>query len=117
MFTHVLPGLRGYPETTTAREWLRALLRWVRQGLCGLRGHDALLRRERNRLFLECVDCGHRTPGWQLDGRVRLRETTRIVRTFPRQRVGVFADRRGNSGNNGPAGWHAVGADKHVAAS
>jgi hypothetical protein len=33
---------------------------------CGLRGHDTLLQFRRNRMFLECMSCGHQSPGWDL---------------------------------------------------
>lgn len=38
----------------------------VRQLLCGLSSHDALLHFEESRLSLVCVSCGHETPGWDL---------------------------------------------------
>jgi hypothetical protein len=39
----------------------------VRQFVCGLHGHDALLQFAAGRMFLRCVSCGHETPGWNLD--------------------------------------------------
>jgi hypothetical protein len=39
---------------------------WLRQSYCGLSGHDALLQFKRDRIFLQCVSCGHETPGWEL---------------------------------------------------
>ena len=33
------------------------------QFLCGLRGHDRLLKFENYRMSLECTQCGHETPG------------------------------------------------------
>jgi hypothetical protein len=36
--------------------------------LCGLRGHDNLMHFEKERVFLECVSCGHESPGWALTG-------------------------------------------------
>ncbi|MBI4264808.1 MAG: hypothetical protein HY657_10560 [Acidobacteria bacterium] len=38
----------------------------VRQFLCGLHGHDALLHFEQGRLSLQCTSCGYQTPGWDL---------------------------------------------------
>jgi hypothetical protein len=38
----------------------------VRQMLCGLHGHDAMLQFEQERMFLRCVSCGHETAGWEL---------------------------------------------------
>jgi len=40
---------------------------WIRQTYCGLHGHDAMLHFEKDRLFLQCVSCGHQTPGWDLN--------------------------------------------------
>jgi hypothetical protein len=41
----------------------------VRQFICGLHGHDALLHFEQGRMSLLCVSCGHETPGWDVKGR------------------------------------------------
>jgi hypothetical protein len=38
----------------------------VRQFLCGLHGHDALLHYEQGRISLQCTSCGYQTPGWEL---------------------------------------------------
>lgn len=39
----------------------------LRQALCALRHHDAILHLERDRISLRCMTCGYETPGWQLD--------------------------------------------------
>jgi hypothetical protein len=41
----------------------------VRQFLCGLHGHDALLHFELERISLQCTSCGYETPGWDLKPR------------------------------------------------
>ena len=41
----------------------------VRQLLCALHGHDALLHFEQGRMSLQCTSCGYQTPGWDLKGR------------------------------------------------
>jgi|SRR5437588_2789061 len=46
-------------------------MEWIRQTYCGLHGHDAMLHFEKERLFLQCVSCGHRTPGWDLNETLR----------------------------------------------
>lgn len=33
---------------------------------CLLLGHDDLIRRESDRMYLECCDCGRATRGWTL---------------------------------------------------
>jgi len=38
----------------------------VRQLLCSLHGHDALLHFEHGRMSLQCSSCGYETPGWDL---------------------------------------------------
>jgi hypothetical protein len=38
----------------------------VRQFLCGLHGHDALLHFDQGRMSLQCTSCGYETPGWDL---------------------------------------------------
>ena len=43
------------------------VLEWIRQSYCGLHGHDSMLHFERDRMFLQCVSCGHQTPGWELE--------------------------------------------------
>jgi len=50
------------PERVASR-----VLDWIRQTYCALHGHDAMLHFEKERLFLQCVSCGHQTPGWDLD--------------------------------------------------
>jgi hypothetical protein len=39
------------------------------QAWCGLRGHDAILHFESNRVMMRCTSCGHDTPGWEISGR------------------------------------------------
>jgi hypothetical protein len=59
-------GLR----TTASNErtgGLAGMMEALRQTLCGLRGHDALLHFEDDRMSLQCVSCGHETPGWVLN--------------------------------------------------
>jgi hypothetical protein len=51
----------------TRREEQGIMVDRVRQMLCGLHGHDSLLQFERDRMYLRCVSCGHKTPGWDLN--------------------------------------------------
>ena len=44
----------------------RRVIDRLRQVVCGLHGHDALVQFEQDRMFLRCVSCGHETPGWEL---------------------------------------------------
>ena len=40
----------------------------MRQFICGLHGHDALLHFEQGRISLQCTSCGYETPGWDVKG-------------------------------------------------
>jgi hypothetical protein len=39
----------------------------LRQFWCGLTGHDAIMTFEDSRMALQCVSCGHETPGIVID--------------------------------------------------
>ena len=39
---------------------------WLRQGVCGYRGHLVQLRRQPDRLWLTCDSCHYESPGWTL---------------------------------------------------
>ena len=50
------------------------LMQRMRQVLCALRGHDAMLHFEDNRVLLRCTSCSHESPGWNVgEQRPRLR--------------------------------------------
>lgn len=36
------------------------------QWLCGLRGHDDVLRVEERRVLMRCTSCGYDSPGWEM---------------------------------------------------
>lgn len=38
----------------------------VRQFICGLHGHDSLLRFEQDRVSLACTSCSYQSPGWEV---------------------------------------------------
>lgn len=49
-----------------------ALAAWLRQASCGLTGHEMVRHFEPQRVSLQCLSCGHESPGWSLhDGRGR----------------------------------------------
>ena len=64
----------------------------LRQFLCGLHGHDALLHFEQARLSLQCTSCGYETPGWDLRPE-RQRETT-LVESRRVVRMPLVSERR-----------------------
>lgn len=37
--------------------------------ICAFRGHEDYLHFEKNRVYLQCVACGHESPGWTIDAR------------------------------------------------
>jgi hypothetical protein len=41
----------------------------IRRLICAIRGHDDYLHFEKNRVYLECVACGHESPGWTVEPR------------------------------------------------
>ena len=71
----------NYPQQLTAaaevhverrpERRMRARMARLGQLLCGLRGHDAVLHFEGNRVMMRCTSCGHETPGWEISGRGR----------------------------------------------
>ncbi len=88
MFAHTLSALPiGHTGSTASlRRGLRRSWERLCEALCGLRGHETLLRREPDRLFLECTTCGHQSAGWQLGGHAQSKEFTRgrgLSRTRP----------------------------------
>ena len=54
-----------------ATRFVERLLTRVRQFVCGLHGHDALLHFEPHRMSLQCTSCGYETPGWDVESVVR----------------------------------------------
>jgi hypothetical protein len=73
----------NYPQLTAAqpvtvdmpaRGIFGRFMQLIGQAFCGLRGHDAMLHFEDNRVLLRCTSCGHESPGWNVgDQRPRLR--------------------------------------------
>ena len=49
-----------------AEEWFAGLMTRLGQLMCGLRGHDQVLRFEQHRVHLLCPSCGHESPGWEI---------------------------------------------------
>jgi hypothetical protein len=52
--------------TTRGKGVLTGLGDLLRQWVCGLHGHDALLHFEQRRISLQCVSCGYQSPGWDI---------------------------------------------------
>jgi hypothetical protein len=60
-------GLHTTRVTTRVDSLGARVMAWMRQSLCGLTGHDTLMHYEADRLALQCVSCGHESPGWNLN--------------------------------------------------
>ena len=59
----------------------------VRQFICGLHGHDALLHFDQRHVSLRCVVCGHESPGWNVPGAASATSTNdHVGRDFPGHR-------------------------------
>ena len=78
----------GAGSRTVGATWARATRR-VRQLVCGLHGHDALLHVEADRLSLACTSCGYQTPGWNLQA-----PPARVARRRATVTVGPVRERR-----------------------
>jgi hypothetical protein len=72
---------------TWLRRWFARLELRMRQFLCGLHGHDALLHFEDGRMSLLCASCKYDTPGWDCSGAITRPPTGPTVKTTPRPRV------------------------------
>ena len=55
----------------------------IRQGLCGLHGHDALLHFDQGHISLLCTSCGHQSPGWEFGGAAARRTSAPIATPAP----------------------------------
>lgn len=88
------------------------IIRLLRRLMCGIRGHEAAMHFEPDRLSLRCLNCGYETAGWILYQRVHRPalltddvehaqpgQLEQPHRTFDRP-VGVsLADRRNDPGH------------------
>jgi hypothetical protein len=74
----------GQPQTSAAAEAPAGLIGraagHLRQLLCGLHGHDALLHFEQGRMSLQCASCGYETPGWDVKSAPTQAQAARTAR-------------------------------------
>jgi hypothetical protein len=76
----------GTSDVQQAADCLAARMMFsLKRALCGLHGHDNLMHFEKDRMFLQCVSCGHESPGWVLP------DTRPYERTAPVRRRPVIA--------------------------
>ena len=57
----------------------------IRQWLCGLTGHEELLKFHQGRMHLTC-SCGWESPGWQIAPNLTLRARRRKAQRIAKQR-------------------------------
>ena len=63
----------------------------MRQLICGLHGHDALLHFDHGRISLLCTSCGYESPGWEVKEAQARRPHTE---TSPLVRLPLVGERR-----------------------
>ena len=64
----------------------------LRRLICAIRGHEDYLHFEKNRVYLECVACGHESPGWTFEPRRPvLRFQSRTSKTSSRELIRKIA--------------------------
>jgi hypothetical protein len=39
----------------------------LRRLICALRGHESYRHFDKNRVYLQCIGCGHESPGWTVE--------------------------------------------------
>ena len=74
--SHAQPMPAAPPATASlnalwprARAMAAAAAEGLQQARCGLGGHTMAMRFEKTRVSLQCMSCGHNTPGWTIRAR------------------------------------------------
>lgn len=44
-------------------------MEYLRRLFCAFRGHEEYLHFENSRMYMQCIGCGHESPGWTVDTR------------------------------------------------
>jgi hypothetical protein len=86
MVTNYPQAIAAKRQVVEAQQESVTMFDRLRQMMCGLHGHDALVQFEQDRMFLRCVSCGHETHGWELNDlrpKVRVREVPRAALARP----------------------------------
>ena len=60
-----LPSVR-HLDRPASRSSVSGILSQMDRFVCGLTGHDELMRFEPDRLSLHCSRCGHQSAGWEV---------------------------------------------------
>ena len=88
LLTHDRPRLLFRGPELDAGAALRAAIARLRQAMCGLFHHEYYVHSSANRIFLQCVTCGHETPGWRIDVKTRQNRITRARTGLPIEHCG-----------------------------
>jgi hypothetical protein len=83
LFKFPSPGVvsREEPKMVKLASYLTGhVMESLRRLICAIRGHEDYLQFEKNRVYLQCISCGHESPGWTVD-------TRRPVLRFQSRRV------------------------------
>jgi hypothetical protein len=86
MVTNYPQAIATKRQAVEAQQESVSMFERLRQMMCGLHGHDALVQFEQDRMFLRCVSCGHETHGWNLNEprpQVSVREVPRTPLARP----------------------------------
>ena len=68
------------------------LMESLKRFFCALWGHEDYLQFEKNRVYLQCISCGHESPGWSVgERRPVLRLQSRRVNTSDHRLVRKIA--------------------------
>ena len=62
---------------------LQTFFSWLRQTLCGWRGHDLLLRFEVDRVRLCCTSCPYLSEGWEVSPQRPVQKKVRRKNVVP----------------------------------
>jgi hypothetical protein len=90
MFTDSAQDLKSAPLVVSG--FFARTADQVRQFICGLHGHDALLHFEHGRMSLLCASCGHESPGWEVKSATGRHQA--VAKTPRLARVSMVRERR-----------------------
>jgi len=94
MVTNYPQAIAAKRQVVEAQQESVTMFDRLRQVMCGLHGHDALVQFEQDRMFLRCVSCGHETHGWELNDLRRPQVSVREVPRAPLARPHFVTERK-----------------------
>jgi hypothetical protein len=71
------------PQVVNLASYLEGhLMESLKRFICALRGHEEYRQFGKNRVYMQCISCGHESPGWTVgERRPALRFQSRRVNT------------------------------------